>query len=572
MKILVFYLWLQFCWNCFAKLNTEWWTHTIIYEMIPCTFKDSDGDGTGDFKGITSKLDHFVDLGIETIHMTPMFETTARDMGYDITDYYKVDHGLGTMSDLEELISEMNKRNMKLLLDLVINHSGHKHEWFQKSIDRIDPYTDFYVWKDSKGFNNKTNKKIPPNRWVSKSVSFGSSGSGWEWNEKRKQFYFHQFLAEQPDFDLRNEIVKKELWKIIEFWLNKGVAGFRLDATPFFFEDKEFRDDDHSRQFNQPEVYEFIHEFRTYLDKYNQEHGGFERIFIAEAHSKAETVIKYYDREDYPITHFPYTFLLSYLGGPLKANRLIYCLSYWMTILPKGKVSAWMTQDHDGSRVGSRIVPEYGDIFTMISMMLPGTVGVYYGQEIAMIDGLVTKEQIKDFSGGGSRDPARLTMQWDDSINAGFSTNTTTTYLPANSDYFERNVEMQKIQPVSHYNLFKDLSTLRRTNTFRYGKFKNNVHFENIYILTRSYEGHVLTLIANLYRTSSFGVNLTEILRNHPDEIIIAAASVNSGYIKGSNIEHDSWEEFYMRPLASVVLESYQPHTENEESTSSPDF
>ncbi|XP_065224493.1 maltase 2-like [Planococcus citri] len=488
-----------------------------------------------------------------------MFETSARDMGYDVTDYYKVDHRLGTISDLEELIKEMNKRNMKLLLDLVINHSGHENEWFQKSIDRIDPYTDFYVWKDSKGFNNKTKKEIPPNKWSS--FFGGWAGSGWEWNEKRKQFYFHQFLPEQPDLNLRNEILKKELWKIIEFWLNKGVAGFRLDATPNFFEDKEFRDDDYGRQYDLPEVYEFIHEFRTYLDHYNKEHGGFERIFIAEAHTDWNTVIEYYDREDYPITHFPYMFLLEYIDEPLRAKFLTRDLSDWMMILPKGKVSAWMTQDHDNPRVGSRILPEYGDIFTMISMMLPGTVCVYYGQEINMMHGLVTKDQIKDFSGEGTRDPCRLTMQWDDSINAGFSTNITTTYLPANSDYFERNVEVQKIQPVSHYNLLKDLSTLRQTNTFKYGKFKNDAYYENIYSLSRSYEGHVLTVVANLYRTSSFRVNLTEILNNHPNEIIIAAASVNSGYIKGFNIEQESREEFYMRPLTSVVLETYQPHT-----------
>ncbi|XP_065224314.1 maltase 2-like [Planococcus citri] len=207
----------------------------------------------------------------------------------------------------------------------------------------------------------------------------------------------------------------------------------------------------------------------------------------------------------------------------------------------------------------------------MISMMLPGTVGVYYGQEINMINGLVTKQQMKDFSGEGTRDPCRLLMQWDDSRNAGFSTNITT-YLPVNSDYFQNNVEMQKLQPVSHYNLFKDLSTLRRTNTFRYGKFKNEGYSStNIYSLTRSHEGHVLTVVANLFRTSS-RVNLTEILQNHPDKITIAAASVNSGYKKGFNIEHDSRDEFYMRPLASVVLETYQPHTANEDSTSSPDF
>ncbi|XP_065224318.1 maltase 1-like [Planococcus citri] len=530
MKIFVFYLWLQFCWGCFAKLDTEWWTHTIIYEMIPHTFKDSDGDGIGDFKGITSKLDHFVDLGIETIHLTPMYETSARDMGYDITDYYEVDHRLGTMSDLEELIREMNKKNMKLVLDLVINHSGHKHEWFQKSIDRIDPYTDFYMWKDSKGVDNETNQEIPPNQWVS--LFFRKPGSGWTWNEKRKQFYFHQFLIEQPDFDLRNEDLKKELWKMIEFWLDKGVAGFRLDATPFFFEDKEFRDDDiYLRQFNQPETIEFIHEFRTYLDKYNEKHDGFERIFIAEAHAPDDVIVQYYDRENYTVTHFPYTFLFEYFRRPLDATTLQFYLLFWSFYLPKGKISAWMTQDHDGWRVGSRIVPEYADIFTILSMMLPGTVGVYYGQEIAMMNGFATEDQFKDFSGRGGRDPGRLLMQWDDSLNAGFSTNVTT-YSPVNSDYFQRNVAVQKVQPVSHYNLFKDLTTLRKTNTFRFGAYRTDAYPPNIFCLTRSYKGNVLAVVVNFDKEFS-RVNLTQILHNGPHEISVVAASVNSGYTKG---------------------------------------
>ncbi|XP_065224662.1 maltase 1-like [Planococcus citri] len=562
MKILLFYVWFHFCWSCFAKLDTEWWEHTIIYEIIPHTFKDSDGDGVGDFKGITSKLDHFVDLGIETIHLTPMYETTALDMGYDITDYYNVDHRLGTISDLEELIREMNKRNMKLILDLVINHSSHKHKWFQKSIDRIDPYTDFYVWKDSKGFDNVTNQEIPPNKWIS--VFLQEPGAAWTWNEKRKQFYLHNFLPEQPDLNLRNENLKEILWKMIEFWLDKGVSGFRLDATPWYIEDEEFRDDDlNLRQCNQPETFEFIHEFRTYLDKYNEKRGGFERIFIAEAHVWGEILTQYYGRKNYSVTHFPYSFLLRYINWPINAKTLQFYLNFWMSFLPEGKTAAWMTQDHDGSRVGSRICPEFADIFTIVSMMLPGTVGVYYGQEIAMMNGFATEDQFHDFSGGGTRDPTRLTMQWDDTINAGFSTNVST-YSPVNSDYFQRNVAVQKEQSVSHYNLFKDLATLRKTNIFKFGKFKN-ANFGNIYSLTRSYKGNVLTVVVNFEITASSRVNLTEILQNRPDEITVVAASVNSEYVKGFNIEFKQSEEFYMRPLSSVVLKTDLPYSENED-------
>lgn len=542
----------------FAELDTEWWKHTILYEIIPYTFKDSNGDGIGDLKGIISKLDHFVDLGIETIHLTPVYRTTLRDIGYDITDYDGIDPRLGRMRDFETLIKEMKKRNMKLIMDLVINHSSHKHEWFQNSINRIPPYTDFYVWKDAKEFDKKTGKRISPNNWRS-IFTIKDLGSAWTWNNKRKQYYFHQFLPEQPDFNLNNKHVKEELRKIITFWLNKGVAGFRLDATPFYFEDKEFRDGGYEeRQLNQPETLELIHEFRLWLDEYNKIHGDFERIFIAEAHTDDNNLVQYYDKPDYPITHFPYTFLFESFYHPIDASTLYNSVQSWMDILPKGAVSAWMTQDHDGPRVGTRIIPEYGDIFTMLSMMLPGTVGVYYGQEIGMVNGFITQNQIKDFSGRGSRDPARLVMQWDSSENAGFSGMDVKTFLPPNSDYFQRNVKNQKAEKVSQYKMFKDLSTLRKTDTFKYGNFTqgllSSAGRRNIYIVTRSYQSDVLTVVIN-FGTSTSRINLAEMLNNPQCNITIAAASTNAGYSTGVVLETKLANEFNMRPYSSIVFE-----------------
>ncbi|XP_065215270.1 maltase A1-like [Planococcus citri] len=540
----------------FEKLDTEWWKNTIIYELIPYTFKDSDGDGIGDLKGITSKLDHFVDLGIETIHLTPMYKTTLKDMGYDVSDYYAIEPKLGTMDDFDELVREMKKRKMKLILDLVINHSGYEHEWFQKSIDRIHPYTNFYVWRNPKYLGGQ---KIPPNNWRS-IFSLGTPGSGWTWNDKRKQYYFHQFLPEQPDFDLNHKILKNELKKMIKFWLDKGVAGFRLDASPFYFEDKSFLDDGYEdRQMNQPEVLQFIHEFRLFLDQYNQRKGGPERIFIAEVHSESNTVVQYYGKPDYRITHFPYTFLFEHFHAPTTATTLQSDIEKWMNILPEGAVSAWMTQDHDGARVGSRIIPEYGDIFTMITMTLPGTVGVYYGQEISMENGFITRNQIRDFSGGGSRDPARLLMQWDDSTNAGFSSNSKP-YLPPNSDYFQKNVEDQKTEVVSHYNMFKDVSILRHTDAFKIGKFSHYAISDHIYVIIRSHEHHVFTLVVN-FDTAVTPINLTNILKNPPNRIVMAATSTNAGYLTGFILEpnSESANEFHMRPLSAVLFETIHP-------------
>ncbi|XP_065214178.1 maltase 2-like [Planococcus citri] len=557
MKLFAFFLFCLFCKSFAADLDRSWWKHTIIYEILPFSFKDSDGDGRGDIKGITSKLDHFVDLGIETIHLTPVYETSMRDMGYDITDYYKIDQRYGTMEDFDELMAEMKKRGLKLILDLVINHCGYKNEWFLKSIDKIDPYTDYYVWKDAKEIINGT--PTPPNKW--RNIFHYYDGSAWEWNEKRQQFYLHQFLPEQPDFNLGNENVKKELKKIITFWLDKGVAGFRLDAAPHFFEDKEFRDDSYDRQKDQPETMEFIHEFRLFLDDYSVKQGGFERIYVAEARGDLAIAAKYYGTKEYPLTHFPYGFILEFIDQPMRAFWFYWYIYVWMSYLQDGDVSAWMSQDHDGSRVGSRVVPEYSDIVTMLSMMLPGTVGVYYGQEIGMLNGFITPEQIRDYSGNDGRDPVRLLMQWDNSTSAGFSTNATT-FLPSNSDYFIRNVEFQKKDEFSQYNMFKDLSALRKTDTLKVGQFNHLPYYhEDIYMLQRMHEGHEVVLVINPAQ-SLIHVNLTRLMRNPPNPVSVVTASTNAGYGRGLTLDHQSLDKFKFLPLSAVVFETKRPKNE----------
>ncbi|XP_065212755.1 maltase A1-like [Planococcus citri] len=545
---------------CRADLDTEWWKHTIIYAIVPFSFKDSDGDGIGDLKGITSKLDYIEGLGIETIQLTPIYETPFKDIGYDITDYYKIDKMYGTMDDFDELVSELKKRDMKLIMDMVINHSGDQHEWFQKSIDRIDPYTDFYVWKDSKGFNNETGQEIPPNKWFSLFSPTYEAGTAWEWNEKRKQFYLHQFLPEQVDFNLNNPVLKSELKKMIEFWLDKGVAGFRFDATPYFFENKDFRDAVYYYdQVNQPETLEFLHELRLSLDEYNKEHGGIERIFIAEAHILDSEVVKYFGKKDYPIMHFPYSFNFEYLEGHINPFLFEMYTNYYIESLPKNAVTAWMSQDHDVNRIGSRMTPEYSDIITIASMLLPGTAGCYYGQEIGMLNGLVRQDQFKDFSDHGARDPARLIMQWDDSMNAGF-TNNSVPFLPPNSDYFERNVESQQHQENTHLSLFKDLSVMRKTNTLKFGNYKTYYSpysdSEFIHVMTRSHEDRMVIVVTNFSVFSSSRFNMSRIIQNLPKRIVLATSSINSGYAKGSVLGNEIPMEFMMRPLSCLVFEA----------------
>ena len=221
--------------------KAAWWERTTIYEVYPRSLQDSDGDGTGDLNGIRSRLDYFADLGVETLWLTPIFESPMRDNGYDISNYLMIDPLFGTMEDFQQLVVEAHQKGnrstisgngfqstslgLKIVLDFVLNHSSDQHEWFQKSLLREHPYSDYYVWEDPKGFDDKGNP-IPPTNWVS-----AFRGSMWEFREERQQFYLHQYLVEQPDLNYRNPLIIEEMKNVLQFWLDIGVDGFRLDAV-----------------------------------------------------------------------------------------------------------------------------------------------------------------------------------------------------------------------------------------------------------------------------------------------------------------------------------------------------
>lgn len=234
----------------------DWWQKTIFYQIYPRSFMDSDGDGIGDLRGITSKLHHLVDAGIGAAWLSPIFESPMVDFGYDISDFKAIHHEYGTMEDFDELIAEAKALGLKIILDLVPNHSSDWCEWFQRSINRESGYDDYYIWHD--GVIDENGERKPPNNWVS--VFYGSA---WTWNDQRGQYYFHQFTKEQPDLNYRNPAVKQEMTDVIAFWLYKGVDGFRVDAINHMFENEDLLDEPVTGTDPDPNSYGYLQHYHT---------------------------------------------------------------------------------------------------------------------------------------------------------------------------------------------------------------------------------------------------------------------------------------------------------------------
>lgn len=216
------------------KAEREWWEKTVYYQIYPRSFKDSTGNGVGDLVGIKNSLKHLADIGVFATWLSPIFKSPMVDFGYDCSNFREIDPTFGTMKDIEDLIAEANRLGIKIILDFVPNHTSDQHDWFVKSENREPGYEDYYVWRNS----SVPGKKVVPNNWVSV-----FSGPAWTWSEKRQQYYYHQFAYQQPDLNYRSDRVVDEMIKILDFWIEKGIYGFRVDAVNHLYEDPEFRDD-----------------------------------------------------------------------------------------------------------------------------------------------------------------------------------------------------------------------------------------------------------------------------------------------------------------------------------------
>ncbi|ETN61169.1 alpha-amylase [Anopheles darlingi] len=474
----------------------DWWERGNFYQIYPRSFKDSDGDGIGDLKGITDTIDYLKTIGIDGVWLSPIFKSPMNDFGYDISDFYTIQAEYGTMEDFEELAAKCRSIGLKLILDFVPNHSSDEHEFFQQSEAGVEPYKDYYIWHS--GILDANGTRVPPSNWISV-----FRGSAWQWSEKRQQYYLHQFQKKQPDLNYRNPAVVEEMKNVMRFWLNKGIAGFRIDALPYLFESDEidgrYRDEpasglvrndpdnpaylEHTETKDQPETYDMVHQWRQVVDEYTVR-DNFTRIILTEAYTSLANTTRFYGTRAAPGAQIPFNFqLISYLTKQSTGQDFAELVESWLNAMPRGSIANWVLGNHDNSRIASRLGVARADLYNIALQTLPGIAVTYYGEEIAMVDQWISWPDTIDPAACNtdeatytlySRDPVRTPFQWNNGTNAGFS-NATKTWLPVADGYKELNVEQQLLDPRSHLKTFIQLTHYRKRRLLAEGDFELHV-------------------------------------------------------------------------------------------------
>jgi alpha-glucosidase len=434
---------------------------------------DSNGDGVGDLRGITSKLDYLQWLGVDAIWISPIFPSPMADFGYDVSDYIGIHPLFGTLDDFDELVQAAHARSFKLILDYVPNHSSDQHPWFLESrSSRHNSKRDWYIWRDPAPDGG------PPNNWVS---SFG--GSAWTLDAETGQYYYHAYLKEQPDLNWRNPEVQHAMLDVLRFWLDRGVDGFRIDALRQLIKDDQFRDNPPNPNYqpgqnpyrallpvystDRPEVHDMIALMRQVVDAYD------DRLLIGELYLPIERLVTYYGVNGRGV-HLPFNFHLILV--PWNAREIANLIDVYEAALPPYGWPNWVLGNHDQHRLASRLGDAQARVAAMLLLTLRGTPTLYNGDEIGMHDVEIPQELVQDpwelnVPGLGlGRDPERTPMQWDGSPNAGFTTGTP--WLPVAETYPSINVATQRNNSTSILTLYQCLISLRnKTSAFSVGSY-----------------------------------------------------------------------------------------------------
>ncbi|VVD05333.1 unnamed protein product [Leptidea sinapis] len=546
-----------------TQRELEWWETTIFYQIYPRSFMDSDGDGIGDLKGITSKLEYLKELGVGATWLSPMFQSPMYDFGYDISDFYAVHDEYGTMEDFEEMLAKAKELDIKIVLDFVPNHSSNESVWFDEALRGHEKYFDYFVWEDP--VEDENGILHPPNNWNSVFRK-----SAWEYREEVGKYYLHQFVIGQPDLNYRNPEVVEEMKNVIRFWLDKGVAGFRVDAIAHLFEvDKELYngkypdepisgqalDDPESYDYlnhiytkDQEETFDMVYQWREVFDEF-KEKDGLSRVMMTEAYSSPIVTMKYFGNEKSEGAQMPFNFvLISDVNGDSTAGEIKYALDKFLAFKPIDKLANWVAGNHDNSRVASRFSPKLVDGVNMIVLLLPGIAVTYMGEEIGMVDGYISWEDTVDPSGCNtddpinywmsSRDPERTPFQWSGEKNAGFTTGDKT-WLPLADGYETLNVAVQSSIEKSHLNIYKTLAKLRTESTFRYGRYESVAFNSDVFAFRRWHEGEVYIVVVN-FREQAHQIDLTyfENVVGHLEVIVTSVQSPKNGYSGGKLREY----------------------------------
>ncbi len=558
-------------------MNRIWWKEAVAYQIWPRSFYDSNGDGIGDIRGIIQKLDYLEGLGVDIIWLSPVYKSPNDDNGYDISDYFEIMEEAGTMADMDKLIEEVHKKGMKLIMDLVVNHTSDEHSWFIKSRSSKDnPYRDYFIWK-------KGNDGNPPNNWAS---IFG--GSAWDYDKNTDEYYLHLFSKKQPDLNWRNPVVRKEVYNILKWWLDKGIDGFRMDAINMISKVKGLPDGEKKEGekygdgspfiYNEPEVHEYLKEMnKKILSRYDIMTAG-------ETHKITLKETKKFVNFDRNELNMCFLFDIMYLdskNAKWEYNKwmlieLKKIFNDWNKELMKKGWNALFMNNHDQPRMVSR----YGNdgkyrvqsakmLATMIHT-LPGTPYIYQGEEIGMtnvkfqsIDDYrdietinwynmmkkknIPENKIMETIYWFGRDNARTPVQWDDTLNAGFSKGKS--WINCNPNYKKINVKESLDDPDSIYNYYKKLIILRKNNLiFIYGNYRIILEDnEKIYAYIRKFKNERLLVILNFYEDMTT-FKLPSDIKLNKKELLISNYNVN---------EPDDLKNINLKPYEARVYKLF---------------
>jgi len=509
-------------------MTKQWWKESVVYQIYPRSFNDSNGDGIGDIRGIIEKLDYLKELGIDVIWLSPVYESPNDDNGYDISNYQKVMDEFGTMEDWDHMLSEIHKRGMKLIMDLVVNHTSDEHHWFAESRKSKDnPYRDYYIWRPGKN-------GAEPNNWEA-----NFSGSAWKHDATTDEYFLHLFSKKQPDLNWENPELRHEVYDMMTWWLDKGIDGFRMDVVNFISKDQRFPDGEpvegkkyvsgHQYFMNGPRVHEFLQE----MNKEVLAH--YDIMTVGEMPGVTPEEGLLYTGEDRNelnmVFHFEHMDLGSGSGGkwdvqPWSLVELKDILSKWQVELENDGWNSLYWNNHDQPRVVSRFGDdkEYREISAKMLAttlhMMKGTPYIYQGEEIGMTNvkfpsindyrDIETLNMYKEKMEEGknvedvmesiyikSRDNARTPMQWDNSENAGFTDEEP--WIAVNSNYKAINANDAIANPESIFHYYKELIQLRKKHPIIvYGKYELlDPDSEDLFAYTRTYEGEQLLVLSN---------------------------------------------------------------------------
>ncbi len=540
-------------------MKKKWWHNSVVYQIYPRSFNDSNGDGVGDLRGIINKLDHVKELGADVIWLSPVYKSPMKDNGYDISDYQAIEPVFGTMEDMDELIKEADNRGIKIVMDLVVNHTSDQHEWFKESRKSKDnPYRDYYIWRDEEDTND---------------IASVFSGPTWKWDEEAGQYYFHLFADEQPDLNWENPKVQEEIHKMINWWLEKGIGGFRLDVI-----DLIGKEVDKKITGNGPRLHPLIKQMNK------ETFGNYDVLTVGETWGATPEIAMMYsapEREEFSMI-FQFEHMVidwDQDHGKWKPHtfdfvKLKEILSKWQVGLKGKGWNSLFWNNHDLPRIVSRWGndKEYRyESATALATILHGMQGtpyVFQGEEIGMTN--VKYDSLKDYNDveihgayqekvlenkvlseeefmvgvyQNGRDNARTPIQWNEKEHGGFTTGTP--WLKVNQNYLEVNVEADKASEKSVFNYYKNLISIRKSDAYSdlivYGDYEAiDLSHQSLFAYKRINDEREILVVVNFSEEElnySFDGNIKEVLA--------------SNY----NKEYDSLSDLVLLPYESLIVE-----------------